>query len=146
MNAITVYGRVCSDVTTRDVNGRTVANFRIASQTRRKVGDEYVTNFYHVAAWGNLAGTASKFLKKGNRTCVSGELVVRSYVGTDGQNHQSIEIDANAIDLVETKAESEVKSGATVAASPATQTAAPVYTSPALQNFTPVELDDSLPF
>ena len=136
MNSISVYGRVASDVTTKDVNGRTVANFRFAAQTKRKGSDgQYITNFYNVAAWGALGETASKYLKKGHRTCVSGELVIRPYVGTDGANHQSIEIDANSVDFVETKAEAEAKSGGS---------ATPAQAAPP-QNFTPVDTDQ-LPF
>ena len=133
MNTIATYGRVASDVTTKDVNGRTCASFRFASNNKRKDKDgNYGTNFYAVTAWGALGDTAARFLKKGHRASISGELVIRPYVGNDQQTHQSIEIDANTIDLVETKAEA----GAKVAA-PATADA------PA--QFTPVETNE-LPF
>jgi single-strand DNA-binding protein len=134
MNTIAVYGRVASDVTTNNVNGRSVANFRFAAGNKRKQADgKYGTNFYNVAAWGSLGETAAKFLKKGYRASISGELVIRSYKGNDGLDHQAIEIDANTIDLVETKAESAEKSGASAQEAPA-------------QNFTPVETPDDLPF
>ena len=142
MNTLTCYGRVASDVTTKDVNGRTVANFRFASQTKRKAQDNsgsYLTNFYNVAAWGTLGETAAKFLKKGHRACVSGDLVIRPYVGTDQQNHLSVELDANSIDFVETKAEAEAKAGNTQAPTPVAQ---PVSVS----SFTPVEDLSDLPF
>ena len=130
MNTIAVYGRVASDVTTKDVNGRTCASFRFAAGNKRKQQDgSYGTNFYTVSAWGALGDTAAKFLKKGHRATIGGELVIRSYVGNDQQTHQSVEIDANTIDLVETKAEAETKSGNNVAASPApAPAAAPQYT------------------
>ena len=137
MNIITSYGRVASDVTTNEVNGRTVANFRFASNAKRKGPDgKYLTNFYNVSAWGNLADTASRFLKKGHRATVSGELVIRDYKGSDGTDKKSVDIDATAIDLVETKAEADAKSGETESAPAA---------APAPQGFTPVEVD-TLPF
>lgn len=139
MNTICVYGRVASDVTVNTVsNGRNVANFRVASRTRRKSngGDnDYITNFYSVSAWGALADQASKYLKKGNRVAVSGEFVIRSYKGNDGLDHFAHEIDASGIDLVETKSES----GNTTA-----EPAATAHNAPA--GFTPVETDDELPF
>lgn len=136
MNTIATYGRVASDVTTKDVNGRACASFRFASGNKRKQQDgNYGTNFYAVTAWGPLADIASKYLKKGHRATVSGELVIRQYVGNDNQNHQAIEIDADTIDLVETRAEAETKS-ANTATAPAPAPA---------QNFTPVETDE-LPF
>jgi len=137
MNTISVYGRVASDVTTKDVNGRTVATFRFAAGNKRKQQDgSYGTNFYNVSAWGSIGETAAKFLKKGHRASLSGELVIRNYVGNDQQTHYAIEIDANTIDLVETKGEAEAKAGNTQATAPA---------APAPQAFTPVETDE-LPF
>ena len=139
MNTITVYGRLASEVTTNDVGGRTVANFRVASQNRRKDKDgKYGTNFYHVAAWGALSDIASKYLKSGHRVALSGQLVIRPYTGSDGQQRQAIEIDADSIDLVETRAEAEAKSTATATAAPAPNHA----NDP---RFTPVETDE-LPF
>ena len=136
MNTIAVYGRVASDVTTKDVNGRTVASFRFAAGNKRKQSDgTYGTNFYSVSAWGPIGEMAAKYLKKGHRATVGGELVIRPYVGNDQQNHQSIEIDANTIDFVETKSEAEAK-----------ESSAPAASAPAAsQTFTPVETDE-LPF
>ena len=118
MNILSTYGRVASDITTNSVNGRNVANFRFASNNKRKGSDgKYGTNFYNVSAWGALADTASKYLRKGNRAAISGDLVIRTYKGNDGLDHQVIEIDANNIDLVETKAESGDHSSASAQAS-----------------------------
>lgn len=129
MNTITVYGRVASDVETREVGGANVADFSLAGNTKRKdkQTNEYITNFYRVNAWRSLGEIASKYLKKGNRVCVSGELVVRPYKDKNGTDKLAVELDASAIDLVETKAESGGQSSA-----------------PA--KFTPVEPADELPF
>lgn len=142
MNTICTFGRVCSDVTLREVNGRNCANFRFAANTGRKDknaqnNSEYITNFYNVSIWGAPGENCAKYLKKGHRACVTGELVIRPYVGSDNANHIAVEIDANKVDFVETKSEAEAKAGNTAAAS--------AQAAPA-QSFTPVELDDSLPF
>ena len=142
MNTIATYGRVASDVTTSDVNGRTVAKFRFASNNKRKQQDgTYGTNFYNVSVWGPAGDNCAKFLKKGHRATVSGELVIRQYVGNDGLNHQSVEIDANSVDFVETKSEAEAKANG---AAPA-KAAAPAPDAAAPAGFTPVETDE-LPF
>ena len=134
MNNISVYGRVASDITLNEVNGRNVANFRLAANTRRKDKDgNYITNFYNVAAWGAIGDTASKYLKKGHRAVVAGELVCRPYKASDGTDRMAIEIDANSVVLVETKAEAESKG------------AAPAQAPAPAQSFTPVETDE-LPF
>lgn len=138
MNTIATYGRVASDVTTSDVNGRTVAKFRFASNNKRKQQDgSYGTNFYNVSVWGPSGDNCAKYLKKGHRATVSGELVIRNYVGNDGANHQSVEIDANAVDFVETKSEAENKSNGDSAKANTAPAAAPTYT--------PVDTDE-MPF
>ena len=142
MNNISVVGRVCSDVTLKEFNGRNCANFRIAANTRRKdknsQNNDYITNFYNVSLWGAAGENAAKYLKKGHRAGVTGELVIRPYKDSNGADRIAVEIDANNVDFIETKAESEAKSGATVQS-------APVAQAPA-QQFTSVETDDLLPF
>lgn len=141
MNNISVVGRVCSDVTLKEFNGRNCANFRIAANTRRKdknsQNNDYITNFYNVSIWGAAGENAAKYLKKGHRAGVTGELVIRPYKDSNGADRISVEIDANNVDFIETKAESEAKSGATVQS-------APVAQAPS-QQFTSVETDE-LPF
>ena len=141
MNRITVIGRVSQDVTTNSVNDRKVANFNVAAQNKNKTGTEnnrpvYGTNFYRVSAWGQSAETASRFLRKGHRVGVTGDLVIREYSGNDGLKHTAVEITNAEIDLIETRAESEAKQNA-VASSP--------VAAPAQADFTPVETDE-LPF
>ena len=146
MNKISVIGRVSTDITTKDVNGRNVANFNVASQNKQQVGEEngrkiYGSNFYHVSAWGQAADTASRFLKKGHRVGIVGDLVIRKYTGTDGLEHIAVDINNAEVDLIETKAESEAKANMTSAAPAARPAPAPAPE----QSFTPVETDD-LPF
>ena len=141
MNSLTANGRLASDVTLETTDsGRKRASFRFAAQTKRKDKDgKYIANFYSVTAWGMSAEYAATYLKKGYRATISGELTIRPYTGTDGQQRFSNDLEANTIDLNETKAESEAKSADTMA--PAT-TAAPAASS---GGFTAVETDE-LPF
>ena len=137
MNSVNVIGRVASDVEIKDVAGQSVATFSVASNNKRKDKNtgEYGTNFYRVSAWGHLSDTASRFLKKGHRVGISGDLIIRDYIGSDGAKRTAVEIDAKDITLIETKAEAEAKSGSA--------SAAPAAAAP--QGFTAVE-NDELPF
>ena len=143
MNRITVIGRMASDVEVKDFNGRNVANFSVAAQNKNKdkQTNQYGTNFYRVSAWGATADIATKFLRKGHRVGISGDLVIRDYVGSDNVKHTSVEINNAEIDLIETKAESEAKMMASAGAT-SVNTAVP---APAPAAFTPVETDE-LPF
>ena len=142
MNKITVVGRLTREVELKDVNGRQCASFGVASQNKQKnkeTGRYDLSNFYTVTCWGNTADVASKYLKKGNRVGVSGDLVYREYVGTDGKNHGVLEINNADIDLIETAAESGGSSA------PAQAQAAPAQAPATSQQFTAVETDE-LPF
>ena len=143
MNRITVIGRVSQDVTTNQVNGRNVANFNVAAQNKNKTGTEngravYGTNFYRVSAWGQAADVAARYLKKGHRVAVTGDLVIREYTGNDNVKHTAVEINNAEIELIETKAEADAKLQAAAGVT-SVNTAAPA------QGFTPVEVDQ-LPF
>lgn len=143
MNKICVVGRVSQDVEVKEFNGRNVANFNVASQNKRKEKEVngkpvYGTNFYRVSAWGQAAETASRYLKKGHRVGICGDLIIREYTGNDQQKHTVVEINNAEIDLIETRSEAEAKNAAAGSA-PAMATAA------APGGFTQVETDD-LPF
>lgn len=136
MNKISVIGRVSQDVTTNTINGRTVANFNVASNNKYKTGEEngrpvYGTNFYRVSAWGPAAETAAKFLKKGHRVGVTGDLVIRTYQTKDGREGTSVEINNAEIDLIETRAESEARSTTQAPVQQAAPAVAPRYVEPA---------------
>ena len=149
MNRITVIGRMASDVEVKDFNGRNVANFSVAAQNKNKdkQTNQYGTNFYRVSAWGATADIAAKYLKKGHRVGVSGDLVVRSYVGSDQVKYTVVEINNADIDLIETRAESDAKmqAAASVAQAPVYQQVPAQNYAQVPQGFTPVETD-TLPF
>ena len=144
MNKIFVYGRLTRDVELKDVNGRNCASFGVASQNKHKnkETDRYDSNFYTVTAWGQAADIASRYLKKGHRIALCGDLIYREYVGTDGKNHGVNEINNAEFDLVETAKEAGTSAPAAPAQpAPAAQTTA---AAPA-QQFTAVDTDE-LPF
>lgn len=141
MNKIYVYGRLTRDVELKEVNGRNCASFGVAAQNKHKNKDtgNYDSNFYTVTAWGQAADIASRYLKKGQRVTVAGDLVIRDYIGTDNQKHTIVEINNAELDLVETAAEARNTAPA--------QTPAQAAPAAAPQQFTPVEMDtESLPF
>lgn len=142
MNSINVFGRLTTDVQIKNVSGRNVAEFGVAAKNLHKNTEknDYDSNFYRVNIWGIRADTAAKLLRKGSRVCVSGQLVFRQYVGSDGQNHYSLDISNADFYLVDTKAETEARGPVTAAPAPAPAAYA------AAPEFTPVETPGDLPF
>lgn len=143
MNRICVIGRVSQDVENKEFNGRMCATFNVASQNKHKDKNtnQYGTNFYRVTAWGQAADVASKYLRKGHRVGVNGDLVIRDYIGSDNLKHFSVEINNAEIDLIETRAESEAKLQASAGVTSVSTAAAPASNP----GFTAVETDE-LPF
>ena len=109
MNKLSTTGRLVNDPELKDVNGRQCATFRFASNNKMKDKDtgKYCTNFYTVTCWGATADIASKFLRKGHRAGVTGDLVLREYVGSDNQKHFTADLNNADVDLLETATESQ---------------------------------------
>lgn len=139
MNKTFVYGRLTADPTTREVNGNRVTSFSVASDTRTKdTENNNITNFFRVAAWGVPGDNCAKWLHKGNRVIVTGEVVMRSYVDKNNQLRYSLDIPrADTVEFVETKGDN--------AAQPSQAQAAPAAAQPAAAPVMAGDPDD-LPF
>ncbi len=81
-DVITVVGRLGGDPTLKPVHGDRVAEFRLASTSRRKDGETWVdvhTNWFSVEAWGDFAAHVVASLRKGDLVVVLGRLKVEDW-------------------------------------------------------------------
>jgi len=101
-------GRAPEIRTTND--GMTVASFSLAVSTwNREVGG--VTNakakatkegepiWLRIVAFGKLAETVEKFVRKGSHVLVAGRLSVREYTNKEGKEKTAVEIIAQSIEV-----------------------------------------------
>jgi single-strand DNA-binding protein len=89
-----IIGNLGSDPEIRTVSsGTKVANFSVAtsrSWTDRNGQQQEKTEWHRIVMWGSsperdgLAGVAERFLKKGDRVYIEGEIEYRQYEATDG--------------------------------------------------------------
>ena len=82
-------------------NGNSVANFRVASNSRRKnpqtgQWEDGDTTFLSVSAFGGLGENVAARFKKGQRVNISGQLKQREYE-KDGQKRTVYEVTANSV-------------------------------------------------
>ena len=111
------------------------ASFSIATsdsyknQKGEKVED---TQWHNIVIWGKLADTAGKYLKKGMKVFVSGELVKKEWE-KDGVKHNDFDIFLDNVQMLDPKEKTE---GSSTASSTATSTK-PASTP----NATPGDLD-----
>lgn len=97
MNKITLIGNLTRDPETTVANGATVCKFTIA--VRRRFAKE-TTDFFNINAWRQLADICSKYLEKGRKVAVVGELQARTYTGKDGQVKMSLDVSADEVEFL----------------------------------------------
>ena len=88
-------------------SGKNVCAFTLAVNRRYKDADGKTTaDFFSVQVWGKLAEVCARYLDKGSKVFVSGELRNRSYEAKDGSKRTVTEIIANEIEFLSPKSES----------------------------------------
>lgn len=96
LNKAMIIGNLGSDPDIRTTgSGTRVANFSVAtsrSWTGRDGTQQEKTEWHRIVAWDKLADIAERFLKKGDRVYVEGEIEYRSYEDKDGVTKYSTEI------------------------------------------------------
>src|SRR5437667_9448736 len=91
-------GRAPEIRTTTD--GTQIASFSLAVSTwSREAEGKGEPIWLRIVAFGKLAETAEKFVKKGSQVLVAGRLSVRDYTTKDGKEKTSVEIIAQSIEV-----------------------------------------------
>lgn len=104
MNKCIMTGNLTKDPETRSTgSGISVCTFTIAVQRRFAQGGEKVTDFFSVVAWRTLADICGKYLAKGSKVAVVGELQTRSYDAKDGSKRYVTEIVADEVEFLTPK-------------------------------------------
>ena len=102
MIKIIFIGRLTRDVDLKTTpNGVQVASFTVAVDLKQKNKDgEKVTTFYNCVAWRGLAETCSKFLSKGKKVYIEGELQPRQYTAKDGTTKMSLDVQVSEVEFL----------------------------------------------
>mgnify|MGYP002517900356 CR=1 FL=1 len=97
MNKITLIGNLTNEPEKRATpNGTSVTTFTIA--VNRRGQDK--PDFFRINAWRGLADTCSKFLAKGRKVAVVGELQARTYEAKDGKTKVSLDVQADEVEFL----------------------------------------------
>ena len=108
MNQLTIIGYLTADPTTRATNsGKTVTSFTIGvTRSRKDANGDKQSDFFRITTWGANADFCGKYLTKGSRVAVTGEVNLNSYNGKDGQTRYSLDVQADHVEnLTERKQE-----------------------------------------
>jgi single-strand DNA-binding protein len=102
MNKIFIIGNLTHDPETRTTtSGVSVCSFSVAV-TRRfaQAGGERQTDYFRVNAWRQLGETCQKFLAKGRKVAVVGELQARTYETKEGATRVSLDVSADEVEFL----------------------------------------------
>ena len=102
MNKAFLIGNLTRDPELRQIaNGANVCNFSIAVNRKYTSADgSRQTDFFNIIAWRALAENCAKFLKKGSKVGVVGEIQTRSYEAQDGSKRYVTEINADEVEFL----------------------------------------------
>ena len=107
MQRIFITGNLTADPVLRATpNGTSVCNFTLAVNRRFPGPDgQKQTDFFRILAWRGLADTCAKYLAKGRKAAVIGELQARTYEAKDGTTRMSLDVSADEVEFLSPKDE-----------------------------------------
>lgn len=105
MQHIFLIGNLTRDPMKRATpNGISVCNFTIAVN-RRFAGQngEKQTDFFNIVTWRALADNCARYLSKGKKVAIVGELQARTYEANDGTTRMSLDVSADEVEFLSPK-------------------------------------------
>lgn len=102
MNKVMLIGNLTRDPDTRTTpSGAVVCQFTLAV-TRRFANSEgkREADFINVVAWRQTAELCARYLAKGRKACVVGQLQTRSYDAQDGSKRYVTEVIADEVEFL----------------------------------------------
>lgn len=108
MNKVFMIGNLARDPELRTTNsGINCCKFTLAvSRKYKDANGNKVTDFFDVIAWRQLADICGKFLTKGKKVCVGGELQTRQYEDRNGNKRTAYELNAEDVEFLSSAGES----------------------------------------
>lgn len=107
MNKVILMGRLTRDPETRYSTGdnpMAIGKFSIAVDRRfKRNGDEQTADFFNCTAFGKQGEFVEKYLRKGTKVLVEGELRNDNYTNKNGEKVYSMNIVTNNIEFAESK-------------------------------------------
>lgn len=104
LNRVLLTGNLTADPDLRSTpSGTSVCSLRLAVNTRRKEGGEWVSkpNYFTVVVWGKHGENCAQYLSKGRPVAVDGRLEWREWEAKDGSGkRQAVEIVADSVQFL----------------------------------------------
>ena len=107
MQTIEFIGNLTASPETRSTtSGVTVCSFTVAVDRKFKdASGEKKTDFFRVNAWRQLGEMCGRYLDKGRKVYVRGELQARTYEDKKGTTRMSLDVQADAVEFLSPRTE-----------------------------------------
>lgn len=99
MNNINAIGRISTDLKLKESKGKTYINFILAVPRKAK---KDITDFIPCVSFGKMAELIEKYLNKGDKIAVTGQLITKQYE-KNGEKRLSFDILVENVDFLENK-------------------------------------------
>ena len=111
MQSIEFTGFLVADPTAKTTpNGTNVTTFTVGvTRAYKNAAGDKVSDFFRVNAWRQQADYAAKYLSKGMRVYVRGELQPVVFEGKDGKSRLDLSVQADRIEALGEKPKEEKK-------------------------------------
>lgn len=105
MNKVFLIGRVTKDIELKTMpNGKSVVNFTLAvNKDYKNAEGGYDADFIDCVAFEQRAETISRYVRKGDRFTVFGNINTRTYKREDGSTAKVFEIKVDGFEFLESK-------------------------------------------
>ena len=109
MNKLILMGRLTRDPEVRygGANNNAIARFSIAVDRRFKRDGQPTADFFNCTAFGKLGEFVEKYLRKGTKIVLDGEIQNNNYQNKEGQTVYGFQVIANSIEFAESKRAAE---------------------------------------
>ena len=98
MNQLTIIGGLVRDPESRTTqSGKQVCTFTVGVNRRN---DREKRDFFRVSAWGELGNNCAKYLAKGKKVCVIGQVSVSTYTAQNGETRANMDVFAEHVEFL----------------------------------------------
>ena len=98
MNQLTIIGGLVRDPESRTTqSGKQVCTFTVGVNRRN---DREKSDFFRVSAWGELGNNCAKYLAKGKKVCVIGQVSVSIYQTQKGEMKAQMDVFAEHVEFL----------------------------------------------
>lgn len=129
MNTIHLMGRLTRDPSIHQGQKTKLANYSIAVNRRYKREGQPEADFFNIVSFGKAADFVEKYLKKGTKVVISGEMQNDNYTDRHGNMVYSYQVITNSIEFAESKKASQANTAATSTSGQAAKPSAAQQTS-----------------